>query len=476
MMATFVDYIESANEQAVAVADDAEQLTYGELRHFARQIASILQSQSGTRKYIMLRATPDVWFASTLLGIIYSGNTPIPVEPALPAKALRFLKTKSQAVTVLNPLRPSEFRDEIPTYNVDDSMPALIIFTSGTAGFPKGVIISHTNLVHSCTTMCDYLCYKKYNSAAVVLPLHYSYALLSQVCCQLLVGGFVRLFSDFKNPIKFSHIVNEANLETFCGVPSTYNALVMVHRLSPLCMPTVKVLCSAGAAMDKSKFDEIKEIFPNATFFNNYGMTEAAPRIAYIREDDPHFFEPTCGRPMDGVEVKIVDPETHEDLPDGQQGMLIVRGPNVTSGYLNDRKITNEAFTNEGYLISGDIAYMNKGYIFICGRHDDIFNVGGEKVAPLEIERVLNRIRSVEDSAVIGIPDEYRGNVPVAFLKLKRSISRKAILLELQEELPEAKIPQRFFEVKVFPMTSNGKLQRRRLSIDDSTYVIGELY
>jgi acyl-CoA synthetase (AMP-forming)/AMP-acid ligase II len=210
-------------------------------------------------------------------------------------------------------------------------------------------------------------------------------------------------------------------------------------------------------------------------FFNNYGMTEAAPRIAYIREDDPRFLEPTCGRPMAGVEVKIVAPDTHEELPDGQDGMLVVRGPNVTVGYLHDEAITRQAFTPDGYLISGDIAYKDRGYLFIRGRHDDMFNVAGEKVAPVEIERVLNMHPVVEAAAVTGVPDIARGMVPVAFLKLKQPVTKKELLQQIAPELPQIKIPQRFFAVRDFPMTANGKLQRRKLSLEDSTYVIREI-
>jgi acyl-CoA synthetase (AMP-forming)/AMP-acid ligase II len=475
MHATYLDYLEAAPDDAIALVDDKEQCTYGELRHAARQIATVLQAQYGTRQYLVLRAASEARFLLTLLGIMYSGNTPIPVDQAAPATTLQYMQDKSGAVAVLDPLWPSDYAYATPTSHAEASMPALIMFTSGTTGFPKGVIISQANLIHSCTAISNYLGYHQHRSAAVVLPLHYSYALLSQVCCQLFVGGRVRLFANFRNPIKFSRLVNAEGLATFCGVPSTYHALVMVHRLTPLHMPAVQVLCSAGAAMDRSKFHEIKEIFPNAVFFNNYGMTEAAPRIAYIREDDPRFFEQTCGRPMVGVEVKIVDPDTHDELPEGQAGMLVLRGPNVTAGYLHDETITRQAFTHDGYLLSGDIAYKDQGYLFICGRHDDIFNVGGEKVAPLEIERVLNEHPLVEMSAVTGMPDAVRGMVPVAFLKLRQPVTKKALLQKLSQELPQGKIPQRFVEVQGFPMTANGKLQRRNLSPDDPVYVIREI-
>ncbi|NIP84201.1 MAG: AMP-binding protein, partial [Planctomycetales bacterium] len=267
----------------------------------------------------------------------------------------------------------------------------------------------------------------------------------------------------------------QLQLATFCGVPSTYQALTMFHRMSPLCMPSIRVLCSAGAAMDRARYREIQEIFPQATFFNNYGMTEAAPRISFIRDDDPRFAQPTCGRPMAGVEVKVVDPATHAPLPDGQQGVLVIKGPNITRGYLNDPEQTQAAFTQDGYLISNDIAYLDEGYIYICGRHDDIFNVAGEKVAPLEVERVLNHLPAVDVSAVCGMADDQRGMVPAAFLKLVQPVSRKELADALQGKLPAAKIPMRYFEVSGFPTTPNGKLRRKALSPDDPDYVIREI-
>lgn len=475
MTATFLKAIAQHAADAPAVLDDAEGVEYGQLREQAQQIAGTLAAEYGRGQYLVLKATPTAEFVRSLLGVMYSGNTPIPVDPDLPAKGLSYVEQKSNAAAVLKPLSRDAFADARPVDQSDPSMPALVLFTSGTSGYPKGVIISHDNLLHSCSAISGYLDYHRYRSAAVVLPLHYSYALLSQVCCQLFVGGRVRLFADMRNPLKFAAAVNEAELETFCGVPSTYHALSTFHALSPLSMPTVRVLCSAGAAMDQSKFEIVKSIFPNATFFNNYGMTEAAPRISYICDLDPRFHEPTCGKPMDGVEVKIVDPETHAAVAEGKQGVLVVRGPNITAGYLNDPQQTKAAFTADGFLISGDIASMDDGYIVIKGRYDDIFNSAGEKVAPLEIERVLNEFPAVELSAVTGVPDELRGKVPVAFLKLRHPTTRKELIAQLTEELAAAKIPQRYFEVSGFPMTPNGKLQRRRLSCDDAAYVIREI-
>ncbi len=474
MMTTFLDAIDRPNAATPALEDGTEAITYGDLRRQAGRVAARV-ALYGRRQYVVVRATPTVRFVTTLLGVMYSGNIPVPVDPDLPQSGLEFIMEKSGAAGILDPFPLDELTGSPSVDRRDPSAAALVLFTSGTTGRAKGVVISHANLLHSCGAIGRYLGYASHRSAAVVLPLHYSYALLSQVCSQLAIGGRVRIFGDLRNPIAFCRAVNVQQLETFCGVPSTFHALAVVHAISPLRMPTIRVLCSAGAAMDRSKLATIKEIFPNSTFFNNYGMTEAAPRIAYIREDDPRFDEPTCGKPIEGVDVKVVDPDTGCEVPEGDMGVLVVRGPNITSGYLNDLEQTARAFTPDGYLISGDIAYMRDGYIFICGRHDDIFNSGGEKIAPIEIERALNTIDGIEMSAVTGWADEQRGAVPIAFLKLAKCLSRRAVVEQLTGELTRARIPSRYFEVNGFPMTATGKVRRKQLSPDDPTYVIREL-
>jgi acyl-CoA synthetase (AMP-forming)/AMP-acid ligase II len=472
MSVRWLDLLEQGPDSSPAVDDGAEALTYGELRRQARRQASVLADRFGEGRALVVPAQSTAAFVRTLLAIMYSGNVPVPVDPQLPQSALDYIVEKSRAPGVVSPADLARGEREIDRHT--PAQPALVVFTSGTSGFPKGVVISDANLVHSCQTIAGYLDYTTFPSAAVALPLFYSYALISQVLCQLTVGGRVRLFSELRNPLKFAAAVEAGRLETFCGVPTTYHALCTFHRLHAIAMPSVRVLCSAGAAMDQHLVDTIREIFPNARFFNNYGMTEASPRIAFIRDDDPRFAEPTCGRPMQGVEVKVIDPDTEREVAEREPGMLVVRGPNVTSGYLNDPEQTAQAFTSSGYLKSGDMAYLDGGYIFIVGRYDDVFSTGGEKVAPLEIERALNTCPGVEASAVRGIQDPQRGMVPVAFVKGVPELTRQQLVAHLGTRLSRSKIPPAFYRVSGFPTTANGKLQRKRLSTTDD-YVVGEL-
>lgn len=475
MSRTFVESIPWNRGDAEALADAERRLTYGQLKLRVDRWAGRLRDQFGSGEYLLLKARPDVRFVVQMLAAMASGNTPVPVNPDSPEDDLRYMLEKCRAKAVLD---ATELPDEVdgPEVNhADPLVPAMILFTSGTTGYPKGVVISHENLLHSCSAVGGYLDYANHPSAAVVLPVFYSYALLSQVCAMLLVGGRSRLIAEFRNPLETAKLITAENLETFCGVPSTFYALGLLHQMSPYSMPSVRVVCSAGAAMDQSRLDVIRQIFPSATIFNNYGMTEAAPRISYVRDDDPRFLEGTCGRPMAGVEVRVVDPTTHQVLPDKTTGMVVVRGPNITAGYLHDDEQTRKALTSDGFLISGDLGYLDDGYIYVQGRQDDVFNVGGEKVSPIEIERVLNELEMVENSAVVGIRDERRGMVPVAFLKLRRPTRRRELLASLKGRLVPVRIPQRFFEVSSFPMTSNAKLQRRALTIDDAERVVGEI-
>lgn len=462
MSGHFLDWLDAADPAATAISDDGGTLTYGDLRREALQVAAGIGARFGSGRYVVLPAERNRDFVRLLCGIALSGNVPVPVDAQAPEGTIAE-QVAACGDWVL--ARPGDFPATGGTGldRRDPALPALILFTSGTSGVPKGVVVSQANVAHSVAAISEYLGYDRHRSAAIVLPLHYSYALLSQLFCMLAVGGHARLFASFRNPLKFAAAVNAAGLETFCGVPSTYQALALLGQLTPVSMPGVRVLCSAGAEMDRSLLPRLRGIFPNATFFDNYGMTEATPRVAFIRDDDPRFAEATCGRAIPGVEIRILDEHSLAPVAPGQRGIIAVRGPNVFAGYLNDPEATATVFTADGFLLSADLGYQQDGYLFVVGRRDDVFNVGGEKVAPREIERVLANHAEVEACAVSGLHDPQRGMVAAAWVKLRRPVRRKVLVDFLAGSLPPGKVPGQFYTVEQFPLTSNGKLQRSRL-------------
>ncbi len=474
MSAHFLDWLEQARPDSPAVGDDADVLSYAELRAQAQALAGTLHGKFADSRYLLLPATRTVEFVIRLCAVAYSGKVAVPVDPDAPAAVLDSLLVRcGENAALLDDKDLLEPGQAIDARN--DSLPAMVLFTSGTSGEPKGVLVSQANLEHSTRAINAYLDYAKHPSAAVVLPLHYSYALLSQLFCMLRVGGYTRLFGSFRNPLKFAKSVNELGLASFCGVPSTYQALCLLRGMTEFAMPEVKIICSAGAAMDRSLLPQIRTIFPSARFFDNYGMTEATPRVTYIEDSDPNFAQPTCGRAIDGVELRILDEQSLKPLPDGQSGIVGLRGANVFSGYLNDPEETRRAFSPDGYLLAADLGELRDGYLFIAGRRDEIFNVGGEKVSPLEIERALNAHPGIEVAGVSSLIDGPRGRVAVAYLRLASPLTRRDLNAFLADRLPPGKIPARYFVVKEMPMTGNGKLQRNRLLPDNASLGIRDL-
>lgn len=470
-----LSWLERSDPQNRAVGDDHAMLGYGALCDRARRVAGSLAREHGSGRYLLLPAERSVDFVTALVAAWYSGNVPVPVDPEAPDELVRALGERCGPWARVAPVDVASLAAGEPVDQRDLNLPALVLFTSGTSGTPKGVPVSLTNLSHSAAAISKYLGYAAHPSAAVVLPLHYSYALLSQLLCMFYVGGYARIIAGFRNPLEFAKTVESEGLETFCGVPTTYQTLLTLRRLTPVTLPGVRVLCSAGAAFERDRLPAVKEIFPGARFFDNYGMTEATPRVTFIREDDPRFGEPTCGRAIEGASIRIFAESDLRELPDGDTGIIGVKGPNVFSGYLNDADATARAFTDGGYLLSGDVGYLDAGYLFVRGRRDEVFNVGGEKVSPVEIEQALLAHCAVESCAVAGFEDRRRGTVPVAYLVLRGPASKAELSEFLSRRLPAGKVPWRYFEASRLPMTANGKLQRRRLAPDDPDYVTREI-
>ncbi|MEM8984375.1 MAG: class I adenylate-forming enzyme family protein [Pseudomonadota bacterium] len=473
-MNTFDTWLAAASPEALALSDDAGSLSYAALEQAIGAACERLRRQVQQPSYVFIRAAKNTATVVSILAAARAGHVAVPIDPDAPERTLATMAQRCgraviwDANDVVTSLTDGVIHGDV-------AATALLLFTSGTSGSPKGVPVSWGNLEHSVTTVSAYLDYASFSSAAVALPLHYSYALLTQVLAMLYVGGHARVFASFRNPIKFARAVNEGELQTFCGVPSTYQGLIVIHRLQALSMPSVRILCSAGAAMDKSLLPEIRAIFPNARFFDNYGMTEATPRISYISDDDPRFSEPTCGRAITGLEIAVFHPESDERLDDGEEGIVAVRGPNVFSGYLDDGAATERAFNASGFLLSGDLGFLQDSYLYITGRADDVFNVGGEKIAPLEIERALNEHPAVQACAVGKLTDVQRGVIAVAYLDLSSDVRRRDLIDFLGSRLPPAKVPTRYIRVQGFPSTANGKVQRSRLSPSDESFVIAEI-
>jgi len=460
---------------APAICDpDGGVLDYAGLAARSSAAASAIRRRHGGGGFLLVRPRPSADALVALLGVIASGNTAVPVAEGTTAAQLEYIGARCGGAPELDEALiaagAAAAGAAVGAVDWAPAAPPLVLFTSGTTGEPKGVVVTAANLQHSCATIAEYLGYAEHAAAAVVLPLHYSYSLISQVLAQLYTGGAVHLFAGMRNPIKVAAAVNERGIGVFSGVPATFAALAMCHGMQPIPMPRVRVVCSAGAPYDLSLHARVREIFPAARVFNNYGATEATPRIAYVTDAEPEFFDGSCGRPMAGLEVVAVDPRSKRPLGEGERGIIAVRGPSITPGYLDDPDRTAAAFADGGWFLTNDIGSVRAGHIYVEGRADDIFDVGGEKVAPGEIEQALLTLPEIEAAAVVGRRDPARGHVPVAFVKTCAEISKAEINERVGRLLAPIKLPLRYYRVTSFPHTANGKLKRRELDTDEAEY------
>lgn len=475
-MANFLDHIKAIDPDRPAVWDADRQVSFGEMLTQARAIAQSLKVTFPDPKFVLFEAHRSVDFVVRLFAVWEAGKVPVPVDPDAPGALRKTLLAKCQPGVFINtqdwPEPHSVVRQE--TLVSAGSEEALVVFTSGTSGQPKGVVVTQKNLCHSASVISEYLGYAQFSRAAVILPLHYSYALISQLLATLYVGGSCFILSNMRNPLKLAEEASRASLQSLCAVPSTFQTFIQFRKMAELSFPEIRVVCSAGAKLDTSLISDIRSLFPNATLFDNYGMTEATPRVTYIKEDDDRFGDGTCGKAIPGMEIRIVDPKTRQPLPEGETGCVAVRGASVMPGYLDDAEANAKAFTDDGFFVSGDLAHLDDGYLYISGRADEVFNVGGEKVSPLEVEAALYKYPAIVECAVAAIEDAARGAIPAAFLVSQSEFKKAEIVAHLREHLPSNKIPVRYYIVESLPKTSNGKIQRTKLE-PQANYVLQRL-
>lgn len=457
----------------VALVDCEGKWTYSELMRVSRKIAGYTIKRIGSGHNVIIKMDNSRGFVSALFGCIYSGNSPVPVSNGLTGTELEYIYNKTKCRLILECIAYDEIDSYAETEACDESLPAIIMFTSGTTGVPKGAVISHKNICHTTRVIGEYLDYEKHNSTIIALPMQYSYALVNQVFSQLAVGGTVYILKNLRNPIELFDWINRYSISTFSGVASVFHLLAVFQKLQKLEARSIRVVCSAGAPFAYELFPLIKEIFPKGLVFNNYGLTEAIPRVSYIKETAPNFFKGSCGKPINEMEVRIWNRRKNVFLQENEVGVLVIKGPNVIEEYLDDADETEKSFMADGFFVTGDLAFIKDGEIYIVGREDDIFNSGEEKISPYEIEAQIKKYHAVKDALVVGLPDPQKGRKIAAFLVLKEKVTKKALIEYCGSILSRHKIPTVFLEINKLPTNSNGKVSRKALT--DEKYLTNEI-
>ncbi|MBK8010407.1 MAG: acyl--CoA ligase [Deltaproteobacteria bacterium] len=350
---------------------------------------------------------------------------------------------------------------------------AALIYTSGTTGHPKGVMHTHRSIGFAIHSIIEYLDIDESHRILNVLPLAFGYG-LTHVFMTMRLGATLILERSFSYPAQVLNRLTEHEGTMIGAVPTIYSTLLSMHAKKPLCFPLVTRLTNAAAALPASFVAGLGEIFPNASLFAMYGQTECF-RTAYL---DPSLIasHPTSvGRPIPGTEVELRDADGRA-VPQGEPGILHVRGPHVTVGYWNLPDKTRELLRDgplpgERILCTNDwFRFDEFGRLYFVSRNDDIIKIRGEKVSPIEVENVLHSIEGVREAAVIGIPDERMGHAIRAYIAKEEGspLTEKDVQKVCLARLENFMVPKEVVFLAELPKTQSGKIRKKSLEPSDS--------
>ena len=343
---------------------------------------------------------------------------------------------------------------------VSGGMPATIIYTSGTTGNPKGVTLSHDNLMANFTAVIDYLHLVSDDSILNILPFYYSYG-NSILHTHLLTGATIILENDFMYPVKTLNRIARMKVTGFSGVPATYSILLNKTSLREYDLSSLRYVTQAGGAMPTANIRKFAEHLGHTKFYIMYGQTEATARLTYLEPADLFDKMGSVGKPLKCVNIEIRD-KSGGIVDAGVIGELFVSGPNIMQGYWRNKCLTDQVIIN-GFLKTGDLGYKDKdGYIFLTGRRSDMIKVGGNRISPLEIEEIVHQIDGIDEVAATGVEDELLGQViKLTVVKNKNSaLTERQIKAYCRQNLALYKTPKFINFVDSMPKTASGKVKR----------------
>ena len=343
-----------------------------------------------------------------------------------------------------------------------------VIYTSGSTGNPKGVMLSHLNMVSAADSITTYLENTPDDIIINVLPLAFDYGLY-QVLMGFKIGGTVVLEKSFTYPYQVIEVMIKEKVTGFPGVPTIFAILLGLKDLPKWDLSSLRYMTNTAAALPASHIRRLRELFPAVRLYSMYGLTECK-RVSYLPPQELDSRPNSVGRGMPNEEVYIVDEEGTRVGP-GVVGELVVRGANVMIGYWELPEETAAClkpgtYPGERVLYSGDLFKMDEeGFLYFVARKDDIIKSRGEKVSPKEVENALYGIEGILEAAVIGVPDEIIGEAVKAFVALETGavLTEKDILRHCAAHLENFMIPKSVQIVKALPKTSTGKISKKEL-------------
>jgi amino acid adenylation domain-containing protein len=379
-------------------------------------------------------------------------------------------KTPSLVTTIVGPGDPLLTRthpEPPPRQGIDIDL-AAIIYTSGSTGDPKGVMLTHRNMLTAATSISTYLRNVEDDVILGVLPLAFDYGLY-QMIMAVRMGARLVLERSFAFPAQVLNAMVAEGVTGFPGVPTIFAVLAEMKHLSQFDLSKIRYVTNTAAALPVKHITMLRTLFPQARIYSMYGLTECK-RCTYLPPEDIDRKPTSVGIAIPDTELWLVGDDGRR-LPAGQVGQLVIRGATVMRGYWEKPEATAEKLKpgplpGEYVLYTGDLCRLDEeGYLYFVGRMDDIIKSRGEKVAPKEVENVLYNISGVRDAAVVGVPDEILGQAVKAFVVLEDGVTltEKEIQRECQAHLENFMVPKSVVIAKDLPKTTTGKIKKTDL-------------
>jgi long-chain acyl-CoA synthetase len=474
---------------------DDSSLTYDMLNEGATRVAGLLKERGlrpGDRVGVMLPNVP--YFGVVYYGVLRAGGVVVPMNVLLKGREVSFYLSDSGARlmfawhgfeesaeegagvsgTEVIVVTPGEFEAllagaprEPQDIEREDSDTAVILYTSGTTGTPKGAELTHFNMLENCRIGGTELFHVSADDVILgALPLFHSFG---QTCCLntgIRAGACLTMIPRFE-PGKALEIIERDKVTLFDGVPTMYHALLNFPDRAGCDVSSLRTCVSGGSAMPVEVMRGFEKAF-GCVILEGYGLSETSP-VASFNHPERERKPGSIGTPIRGVEMKVVDDVGGNELPPGDVGEIAIRGHNVMKGYWNRPDATAEVL-NDGWLLTGDLARVDEdGYFFIVDRKKEMIIRGGFNVYPREIEEVLYEHPAVLEVAVIGVPVEALGEEVAAAIVLKpgHDASADEIRGFVKDRLAAYKYPRHVVFMDELPKGSTGKVLKREISMPD---------
>ncbi len=471
-----LEYVKATPDKVALISGDTE-VTYAQLWNESLKAAANLRSKFNLQKgdRIIVGAAGSIEFAYIYFGIHMAGGICVPIDPDTNQTRFDYIEKSTTPICVIGILHNVKknilsFEDvlggvEMITYVTPNQYQiADILFTTGTTGAPKGVALSYLNLTAAANNINTYIQNTSDDIELLALPVSHSFG-IGRMRCSLSKGATVVMLGTFANVKKFFGEMKRCNCTMFAMVPASWGFIKkMSGKYIAKFADQLKFIEIGSSFMPLEEKQLLMDLLPNTRICMHYGSTEAS-RSAFMEFHSYKDNLLTAGHASPNCEIKIFSPEG-VILPIGEEGEVCVKGNHVTCSYWNE---SPERFANDfydGYFRMGDCATMDaEGNIYLKSRIKEMINVGGKKVAPMEVEEILNTIPGIKESACVGIPDSDKvlGEVVKAFIVTDDSLTDDEILTQLRPKLEVYKIPVSFERIKAIPKTASGKIQRLSL-------------